>query len=184
MDTSLSLHKHCNYVTDRERIEGNDALSHSYDQDTVIYCRTTRIKCSANQAISVHTVELHHKPGPSCSLATHTRRTYHQRIYGGIRWDQFVRSAISTTGTLTDLTTDLVVANNRKIKLEKHTRRNEKGQTKARERMRYCVSQKGIHNLFLTAQSTKIKSVISLPIKDFIHHYPRALFNDIPRVGA
>ena len=31
----------------------------------------------------------------------------------------------------------------------------------------------------LTAQSTQIKSVISVPIKD-----PRALFNDIPRVGA
>ena len=30
----------------------------------------------------------------------------------------------------------------------------------------------------------QIKSVISVPIKDFIHHYPRALFNDIPRVGA
>ena len=29
-----------------------------------------------------------------------------------------------------------------------------------------------------------IKSVISGPIKDFIHHYPRALFNDIPRVGV
>ena len=38
-------------------------------------------------------------------------------------------------------------------------------------------------NPFLTAQSTQIKSVISVPIKDFIHHYPRALFNDIPRVG-
>ena len=42
----------------------------------------------------------------------------------------------------------------------------------------------GIQNPFLTAQSTQIKSVISVPIKDFIHHYPRALFNDIPRVGA
>ena len=41
-----------------------------------------------------------------------------------------------------------------------------------------------IQNPFLTAQSTQIKSVISVPIKDFIHHYPRALFNDIPRVGA
>ena len=41
-----------------------------------------------------------------------------------------------------------------------------------------------IQNLFLTAQSTQIKSVISVPIKDFIHHYPRALFNDIPKVGA
>ena len=41
-----------------------------------------------------------------------------------------------------------------------------------------------IQNLFLTAQSMQIKSVISVPIKDFIHHYPRALFNDIPRVGA
>ena len=39
-----------------------------------------------------------------------------------------------------------------------------------------------IQNPFLTAQSTQIKSVISVPIKDFIHHYPRALFNDIPRV--
>ena len=36
----------------------------------------------------------------------------------------------------------------------------------------------------LNAQSTQIKSVISVPIKDFIHHYPRALFNDIPMVGA
>ena len=34
------------------------------------------------------------------------------------------------------------------------------------------------------AQSTQIKSVISVPINDFIHHYPRALFNNIPRVGA
>ena len=41
-----------------------------------------------------------------------------------------------------------------------------------------------IQNPFLTAQSTQIKSVISVPIKYFIHHYPRALFNDIPRVGA
>ena len=41
-----------------------------------------------------------------------------------------------------------------------------------------------IQNPFLTAQSTQIKSVISVPNKDFIHHYPRALFNDIPRVGA
>ena len=41
-----------------------------------------------------------------------------------------------------------------------------------------------IQNLFLTAQSTQIKSVISVPIKDCIHHYPMALFNDIPRVGA
>ena len=41
-----------------------------------------------------------------------------------------------------------------------------------------------IQNPFLTAQSTQIKSVISVPIKDFIHHYPMSLFNDIPRVGA
>ena len=41
-----------------------------------------------------------------------------------------------------------------------------------------------VQNPFLTAQSTQIKSVISVPIKDFIHRYPRALFNDIPRVGA
>ena len=41
-----------------------------------------------------------------------------------------------------------------------------------------------IQNPFLTAQSTQIKSVISVLIKDFIHHYPRALFNDMPRVGT
>ena len=40
-----------------------------------------------------------------------------------------------------------------------------------------------IQNPFLTAQSTQIKSVISVPIKDFIHHYPRALINDIPGSG-
>ena len=90
---------------------GNDALSHSYDQDTVIYCRTTSIGCSANQATSELTVELHHT-WDTCSLATHTRRTCHLRIYGGIRWDRFVSSATSTTGILTDLTTDLIMANN------------------------------------------------------------------------
>ena len=47
-----------------------------------------------------------------------------------------------------------------------------------------AISEIQIQNPFLTAQSTQIKSVISVPIKDFIHHYPRALFNDIPRVGA
>ena len=41
-----------------------------------------------------------------------------------------------------------------------------------------------IQNPFITAQSTQIKSVISVSIKDFIHHYPRALFNDIHRVSA
>ena len=40
-----------------------------------------------------------------------------------------------------------------------------------------------IQNPFLTAQSTQMKSVISVPNKDFIHHYPRALFNDIPGSG-
>ena len=45
-----------------------------------------------------------------------------------------------------------------------------------------CCVFDSVQNLFLTAQSTQIKSVISVPIKDFIHHYPRALFNDIPRV--
>ena len=44
--------------------------------------------------------------------------------------------------------------------------------------------QKIDQNPFLTAQSTQIKSVISVPMKDFIHHFPRALFNNIPRVGA
>ena len=48
----------------------------------------------------------------SWQTTTTTRLTCHQRIYGGIRWDQFVRSAISTMETLTDLKTDLVVANN------------------------------------------------------------------------
>ena len=46
------------------------------------------------------------------TTTTTTRLTCHQRIYGGIRWNQFVRSAIWTTETLTDLKTDLVVANN------------------------------------------------------------------------
>ena len=49
---------------------------------------------------------------------------------------------------------------------------------------RQKASEIQIQNLFLTTQSTQIKSVISAPIKDFIHHYPRALLNDIPRVGA
>ena len=55
------------------------------------------------------------------------------------------------------------------------------GHTPARRRLKSRIQ---IQNPFLTAQSTQIKSVISVPIKDFIHHYPRALFNDIPRVGA
>ena len=41
-----------------------------------------------------------------------------------------------------------------------------------------------IQNPFIKAQSTQIESVISVPIKDFIHHYPRELFNDIPSVSA
>ena len=45
----------------RDSTEDNDALSHNYDQDTAIYCRTTSIGCLANQATSVQTVELHHK---------------------------------------------------------------------------------------------------------------------------
>ena len=57
--------------------------------------------------------------------------------------------------------------------------------TNFRFKMCLDIFQKNqIQNLFLTAQSTQIKSVISVPIKDFIHHYPRALFNDIHRVGA
>ena len=56
---------------------------------------TTRCKTS---------VRLHHT----------TQLTCHQRIYGGIRWDQFVRLATSTTEILTDLKTDLVVANNKR----------------------------------------------------------------------
>ena len=46
------------------------------------------------------------------------------------------------------------------------------------------INKRVIQNPFLTAQSTQNKSVLSVPIKDFIHHYPRALFNDIPMVGA
>ena len=41
-----------------------------------------------------------------------------------------------------------------------------------------------IQNLFLTAQSTQIKSAISVPIKDFIHYYPRTLFNNTPMDSA
>ena len=44
-----------------ETTEDNDALSHIYGQDTAIYCRITSIGCLLNQAISVQTVELHHK---------------------------------------------------------------------------------------------------------------------------
>ena len=53
-----------------------------------------------------------------------------------------------------------------------------------RPRRSDCTAGQMDQNPFLMAQSTQIKSVISVPIKDFIHHYPRALFNDIPRVGA
>ena len=73
---------------------------------------------------SVQTVELHHKMGDTCFLAPHTRLTCHQRIYGGIQWDQFVRLATLTTGTLTDLTTDLVVANNNNNSSQYVTRRH------------------------------------------------------------
>ena len=62
--------------------------------------------------ICTQTVELHHKMRDICSLTPHTQLTCHQRIFGRIRSDQFVRLAISTTETLTDLTTDLVMANN------------------------------------------------------------------------
>ena len=44
------------------------------------------------------------------------------------------------------------------------------------------VTRHLLQNILLTAQSMQIKSVISVPIKDFIHHYPRTLLNDIPRV--
>ena len=40
-----------------------------------------------------------------------------------------------------------------------------------------------IQNLFLTAHSTQNKLVVSVPIKDIIHHYPMALFYDIPGLG-
>ena len=39
-------------------------------------------------------------------------RICHLLIYGGNRWDRFVSSATSTTGTLTDMMTDLIMANN------------------------------------------------------------------------
>ena len=38
-----------------------------------------------------------------------------------------------------------------------------------------------IKNIFLTEQSTQIKLIISVPIKD---HYTRALFNNIPELGC
>ena len=57
-----------------------------------------------------------------CSIAPHTRLTCHQRIYGGIRWDQFVRLATSITETLTDLMTDLVMANNNNNRLQQNRR--------------------------------------------------------------
>ena len=40
-----------------------------------------------------------------------------------------------------------------------------------------------IQSIFLTGHSTQIKSVISVPIKDFINQYPRAMLNGMPRVG-
>ena len=47
---------------------------------------------------------------------------------------------------------------------------------------RCCMFVSCVHPVaVLNAAST---TVISVPIKDFIHHYPRALFNDIPRVGT
>ena len=49
------------------------------------------------------------------------------------------------------------------------------------EELKYSGLQ--IQNAFVKVQSTQIKSVISMPIKHFIHHYPRALFNDIPGLG-
>ena len=52
---------HPQYRTSRDLTEDNDALSHSNDQDTAIYYRTTSIRCSANHASFVQTVELHHK---------------------------------------------------------------------------------------------------------------------------
>ena len=46
------------------------------------------------------------------SFTTRCETLVRLRIYGGIWWDQFVCFAISTMGALTDLTTNLVVANN------------------------------------------------------------------------
>ena len=106
------------WTRSRDSTEDNDTLSHNNGQNTAIYCRTTSIGCLVNQATSVQTVELHHKMWDTCSLAPHTWLTCHQRIYGGIQWDQLVRLAISTTETLTDLKTDLVVANNNNSKLD------------------------------------------------------------------
>ena len=37
------------------------------------------------------------------------------RIYGRIQWNRFVSSATLTTGTFSDLTTDLIMANNNNI---------------------------------------------------------------------
>ena len=46
---------------EEQRLNWSHALSHSYDQDTDVYYKTTSIGCSTNQATSVRTVELHHK---------------------------------------------------------------------------------------------------------------------------
>ena len=45
----------------------------------------------------------------------------------------------------------------------------------------YNAQYTQIQNLFLMVHSMQNKSVISVPIKDIIHH-PRALFYDIPIV--
>ena len=45
-------------------------------------------------------------------LWSFTTRRETLRIYGGIRWDRFMSSATLTTGILTYLTMDLIIANN------------------------------------------------------------------------
>ena len=56
-----------------------------------------------------HKQNLHIQTWNTCSLATHTRRTCHLRIYGG-SGGMDSSSAISTTGIATYLTTDLTMA--------------------------------------------------------------------------
>ena len=101
----------------RDLTEDNNALSHNYGQDTAIYCRTTSIGCLANQATSVKTGASPQDVRHLFTCTTHPTDLSPEDLW---RWDQFVHLAISTTETLTDLKTDLFVANNDNKDIKKH----------------------------------------------------------------
>ena len=120
----LEDHHICHAITTQEQMpRPMKETLHSRHHSTVL-SRLGASRQESPQNLHTHAVDsdtkllgnnrvLKERPPPkTCSLATHTRLTCHQRIYGGNRWDEFVRLATSTTGTLTDLTTDLAVANN------------------------------------------------------------------------